>query len=101
MFYVEKLNIGSLFCQTVLTQSLQCKWNHVQRTCKVKGDEFLCLSEKFRTEVLPAITVISQMSNDEFRTVAMPLRFGVLGVIDPKLNPNKNYDDSIRICTHC
>ncbi|KAI0978498.1 hypothetical protein GJ496_011006 [Pomphorhynchus laevis] len=40
------------------------------------------------------------MSNDEFRTVTMPLRFGGLGVIEPKLNPNRNYDDYIRICTH-
>ena len=75
---------------------LSQRWKFVQRTVRNTGQLFEPLEEAIRTKLIPAICG-KNVSPIERRMIALPYRFGGLGIQNPTQTANREYLASCRI----
>ncbi len=78
------------------TKGLCHRWKYVQRTIKNIGSLFAPLENSIRNKLIPSI-VGRQISDEERDLIALPVRFGGMGIQDPTETANREYDASLRI----
>eukprot|EP00957_Ditylum_brightwellii_P118848 9065036-Ditylum_brightwellii.AAC.1 len=64
-------------------QSLQCKWAYLQWSMEVTGDVFDPLEEAIHDLLLPALFDVPVIPQDFQDLVALPVRYGGLGALNP------------------
>ena len=72
------------------------RWKFIQRTVKDIGHLFQPLEDAIRGNLLPAICG-RVLSDSERRLVALPYRYGGLGVLIPTETAEREYNASVRI----
>ena len=68
---------------TALVKSVQCEWQFLQRTVEGCGHWFEPIEEALSARLLPALLQVPTISPEERRLIALPVRFGGLGIVDP------------------
>ena len=75
---------------------LSQRWKFIQRTMSGVGPLFQPLEDAIRNKLLPELCG-RQVSDSERRLMALPYRYGGLGVLDPTQTAEREYSASIRI----
>ena len=78
------------------TKALCMRWCFVQRTISDVSHIFQPLEDSIRENLLPAI-IGRKISDMERRILALPVRFGGIGVLNPVETSNIEYDTSVKI----
>ena len=75
---------------------LSQRWKFIQRTVKDIGHLFQPLEDAIRNNLLPAICGRG-LSDSERRLLALPYRYGGLGILIPTETADREYNASVRI----
>ena len=78
------------------TKSICHRWTFIQRTMPDTGNLFAPLEDSIREFLIPSI-VGRQVSDLERRMIALPVRYGGLGVSNPMENADREYLASLTI----
>ena len=81
---------------SAFTKALCMRWCFVQRTISNTSHLFEPLEECIREKLIPAI-VGRKISDLERRLLALPVRFGGIGILNPVETANFEYETSIKI----
>jgi hypothetical protein len=78
------------------TRAICRRWTYVQRTIPGIEHLFIPLEEAIREKLIPALTG-RKISNPERDIIALPVRFGGLGIENPAKTSNREFEASIAI----
>ena len=78
------------------TKALCMRWSFSQRTIAGIGDMFQTLEDVIRDKFIPAV-VGRKVSDMERRILAMPIRFGGLGILNPTQTSEVEFETSLKI----
>ena len=81
---------------SAFTKALCMRWCFVQRTISNISHLFEPLEECIREKLIPAI-IGRRVSDLERRLLALPVRFGGIGILNPVETANFEYESSIKI----
>ena len=102
----EEISQLSIFAESqpqaaysALTHGLSSKWNYLMRTTAIDSCILQPLEDVIRYKFLPAITGKGAFSDTERALLALPVRLGGLGIVNPTTIPASLYMASISI--HC
>ena len=84
---------------SAFTKALCMRWCFVQRTISNVEHLFQPLEDCIREKLIPAI-IGRKVSELERRILALPVRFGGLGVLNPVITSNYEFDTSIKITSN-
>ena len=79
------------------THGMKSKWSYLSRILPDTGHHLQALEDIIRCELLPALTGCSPLNDTERKLVALPARLGGLGLLDPSLNAEQEYNASLRV----
>ncbi len=80
------------------TKGLSYRWTYVQRTVKETSDLFKPLEQAIREELIPAL-LGRPVSDLERRLIALPYRFGGLGIRNPVETADQEFTASVEVTT--
>ena len=75
------------------------RWSFMQRTISDISHLFQPLEDVIRTQFIPAV-IGRKVSDVERRILALPVRFGGIGVLNPVKTADVEYDISVRITSN-
>ena len=78
-------------------RSLTSRWTYLARTVPGIDDLFQPLEDALRQRFIPALTGGHCPGNTERKPLALPTRFGGLGLLDPTALPRDQYNASVCI----
>ncbi len=78
------------------TKGLSHKWSYIQRTVKDVSEFFSPLEHAIRNVFIPSL-IGRQISDIERRLLALPLRYGGMGIANPMITCDREYEASISI----
>ena len=78
------------------THGMTRKWIHRSWTIPNIGHQLQALEDIIRSDFLPTLTGCSPPNNTIRKLVALPVRLGGLGIADPSLTSDSDYNDSIK-----
>ena len=81
---------------SAFTKALCMRWCFVQRTISSIGHLFQPLEDCIREKLIPGI-VGRRVSDIERRILALPVRFGGIGILNPVETADVEYDTSVKI----
>ena len=81
---------------TAFTKALCMRWSFMQRTISDISHLFQPLENVIREQFLPAV-IGRKISDVERRMLALPVRFGGIGVLNPVNTADVEYDISVKI----
>ena len=100
----EEISQLSIFAESqpqaaysALTHGLSSKWNYLMRTTAIDPCLLQPLEDVIRYKFLPAITGKGAFSDTERALLALPVRLGGLGIVNPTTTPASLYMASISI----
>lgn len=66
------------------------KWSNLLRTVQGIGSHVQALEDVLRNDLIPTLTGRPPPNKAERKLIALPARYGGLGIVDPSLNSEKN-----------
>ena len=84
---------------TSFTKAIAHRWSYVQRTIPGVSNLFIPLEEAIRERLIPAL-IGRKVSDIERRILALPVRFGGMGFIDPTKTAECEFEASSRITSN-
>ena len=81
---------------SAFTKALCMRWSFVQRTISQIGHLFQPLEDTIRVKLIPAI-IGRRISDIERRFLALPVRFGGIGILNPVETSDTEYQNSVKV----
>ena len=102
--WVREINVLAKIATTephaafaAFTHCLQAKWNFVSRTIPEIGSMLTDVEDAIRQKFLPSL-LRREVSDDIRALLALPARFGGLGIFDPVQRPTTSFEHSTQLC---
>ena len=76
--------------------SVSHRWTFLQRTVSDISEQFIPLEEALRNKLIPALTG-KEVNETERRMIALPYRYGGLGIQNPVQTSDREYSTSVAI----
>lgn len=85
---------------TALTRSVQCEWQYLQRTIEGCGVWFEPIEKVLNDRFLPALFETPTICHNMRRLIALPVKFGGLGIPNPTTTANDAFKTSQNATSH-